>query len=175
MQPQLGLTQPRGVLHMLKRYWYVWMIMLVAVGILGLIEHRFVTRENAWKQAAVYYSQADYSKAAAELEDMPVPTSSKYLRVYSQAMLATGQLDKALAGYIRLHSITKDPATKLTIGNIYNKQQDTQAAADAYKAVIVLDSHNSQAYQNLAAVYKSVGMVDKAREIAAQGVQASKE
>lgn len=156
-----------------KKYWYIIVILLLAVG--GAIGWRVyqMNIDATWSKASDHYGRADYEAAAKLLEGMSMPTDEKRLIVYAQTMLATRQLDKALPAYTKLYELKKDPDVKIKIGNIYNEQKKYDEAAKAYKEIISANTAFVQAYVNLATLYKLQGKNQDAIETAKQGVKSN--
>jgi len=166
-------TKTHKVLQTLRQYWYA--VALVAAIVLALIVWRVneVNTDAAWNKAADDFGRADYAAAAKLIGDKSVPSDEKRLVVYSQTMLATRQLDKALTGYKSLYEKKKDPAFKIIIGNIHNEQKKYDDAAKAYRDIISTNSTYVQAYVNLATLYKLQSKDQDAVDTAKQGVQAN--
>lgn len=161
------------VAKFVKRFWYVPVAVLIIISVLTLIVVRKSHTDQSWKKATDYYGRADYEKAAKALAGLSVPSDAQRLTVYSQTMLATHQLDKALLGYQRLYDIKKDPGVKLIIGNIYNEKKDYEKAEKIYNEAITANPSYVQAYVNLATLYKMQGKNDQAVATAQKGVEAN--
>lgn len=157
----------------LRRYWYIILAIIIILALL-LAWRLYQDHVNAqWSKATDDYGRADYQDAAKILDGMPMPSDPQRLTVYSQTMLATRQLDKALTGYQALYDAKKDPSVKLIIGNIYNEQKKYDDAAKAYSDLIAANSGYVQAYVNLATLDKLQGKTDDAVATAKQGVKAN--
>ncbi len=175
-QPKPTSSEKRRVFYrkikiILKKFWYVLVIVLVAIAVLITLAVLDSNAKASWQKATDYFSRAEYENAAKIIKDMPVPNDQERLRVYSQTMLATGELDKALTGYSKLYEITKDTSSKLIIGNIYNQQKKYDQAITVYREVIAENSSNVQAYVNLATVYRLQGKNGEAVKIANESVK----
>lgn len=150
----------------------------VAVGVVlvgAIVALLFVRAQDAatWKTAQDAYDKADYGKAAQTLKTAALPTEPTRLKVYAESMLATRQLDKALAGYKKLYEAKKDPDVQLKIGNIYNEQKKYDDAEKAYRSVMTSSPTMLQSYINLATMQKLQGKVTDAVATAKKGLEAN--
>lgn len=143
-------------------------VAIVAAVVVWQVIH--ARNEAAWNKATSYYEKAEYDKAADTLKGMGIPSDPKRLQIYSQTMLATKQLDKALEGYQKLYQVKNDSATKLVIGNIYNEQKKPDEAISTYKDIIASDPTYAQAYVNLASLYAMQGKTSEAIATIDQGI-----
>lgn len=174
-----GVSQNRSappshrIVRILRRYWYLLLLVVVVIGALVVWRVNEVSNDAAWNKASDYFGRADYAASAKLIGDKPVPTDEKRLTVYSQTMLATRELDKALSGYKSLYEKKKDPSIKIIIGNIYNEQKKYDDASKVYQDIINTNSTYVQAYVNLATLYKLQGKNQDAVDTAKQGVRAN--
>jgi len=154
-----------------KKFWYI--VAIVVIIIAGLITMLVLENNKtaAWNKASDYFAKADYESAEKLIDNYSIPNDAARQRVYAQTMLATGKLDKALAGYEKLYDTTKDTSAKLIIGNIYNQQEKYDQAIAIYREIIAANSSNVQAYVNLATVYRLQSKNDDAIKIANEAVQ----
>lgn len=161
------------IVGLFRKYWYIAAAVLVTIA--GLVAWNIyqTNQANTWKQATDAFTRADYDSAAKLIQDKAIPTDADHLRVYSQTMLATRHLDKALAGYQRLYEQKKDPSVQLVIGNIYNEQKKYDQALKIYREAITANPGNVQAYVNMATVYKLQNDTSNAIKIANQGVKSN--
>ena len=169
---QSDSKSPKAV-RLLRKYWYIVLLILAVIaGLTGWRMHQMQI-DAKWSKASDYFGRADYKAAAEEIEGLSLPDDEKRLSVYSQTMLATRQLDKALPGYQKLYGVKKDPSVKLVIGNIYNEQKKYDEAAKTYRELIDANASFVQAYVNLSTLYKMQGKNTEAIEIAKKGVAAN--
>lgn len=164
-------SKKKTIKRFFKKYGIVLLIVVLLVILAGYAINQRQSTEQAWDKASDYFSRGDYEKAAKELEGMSVPSDEKKLIVFSQTKLATRQLDDALEGYKKLYEEKKDPGVKLIIGNIYNEQKNYQEAEKIYREAIDTNANYTQAYVNLATLYKMQGDIQNAIEVAQQGVK----
>lgn len=149
-------------------------IVLVAllIGLTGWQIHKNQVN-NTWKRATDYYTKADYTNAAKQLKNVPVPADPTRLAMYAQTMLATRQLPKAETAYTKLYSQKKDPFAKLVLGNVYNEEKKYDKAVQVYQQLIASNPNYTQAYVNLATVYKLQQNTKAAIQTAQNGVKAN--
>lgn len=155
------------------KFWYVFSILIVLVAAIIVWSVLQSNQAAAWDEASDHFKNARYEEAEKIIKDFPVPSEPEKQRVYAQTMLATGNLDKALAGYEKLYASTNDVSSKLFIGNIYNEKKEYDKAIDIYKEVIADNPGNVQAYVNVATVYRLQGKNAEAISIAKQAVEAN--
>jgi tetratricopeptide (TPR) repeat protein len=160
-------------IHIVKKFWYVGVVLLLIVVVAIVWQTRQAAETNKWEKVADYYGKADYAAAAKLLDGTKLPSDPDKLRMYSQSMLATRQLDKALPGYMKLYEVKKDTSVKIVIGNIYNEQKKYTEAEKVYKEIIAANKTNAQTYVNLATLYKLQGKSDEAVAVARQGVESN--
>lgn len=156
----------------IKKFKYVLLvIVLVAAGVI-VWQVRQAAGEARWTRAADHFAKADYEAAAKELEGVDIPRDNvDRLNIYAQSMLATKQLDKAMAGYQALYEQKNDPFAKMVIGNIYNEQQKPEEAIRTYNELIEANPAYTQAYVNLAMLYRVQGNNQDALAVAKKGQQ----
>src|SRR5690606_6747676 len=102
---------------------------------------------------------------------MPLPDDAEQLRIYGQTMQATNHSDKAIEAYKKLYEKEKDPFAKLSLGNVYNQQQNYEEAVKAYQSLIADNPNYIQAYVNLSTVYRLQGKNSDAIDIGKKGLQ----
>jgi tetratricopeptide (TPR) repeat protein len=161
----------KKIINFIKRFWYIFLIAGIVIGVVIGWSISSAREAAAWQRATDAFSRADYESAKKDIDGVAVPGDQDKLKVYAQTMLATRTLDKALVGYENLYKQTKDPATLLILGNIYNQQQKYDKAISTYKDVIANNENNIQAYVNLATVYKLQQKSDEAVATATQAVE----
>lgn len=170
-------TQAKRVLQLIKKtiikFWYIFSIILVLLAALITWQVLEANKASAWEKATDYFSRAEYEEAKNLIKDFPVPSDPEKQRVYAQTMLATGDLDKALAGYEKLYESTNDTSSKLIIGNIYNQKEEYDKAIGIYREIITDNPNNVQAYVNIATVYRLQGKKQDAIAIANDAVKAN--
>lgn len=160
-----------GSVAYLKRYWWAVVVVILLVG--GVVGWWYIghQREQSWVQATDFYRRADYQSAAPILLNLPLPDDAERLRIYGQTMQATNHPDKAVAAYQKLYEKEKDPYAKLSLGNVYNQQQNYDEAIKAYQELIDSNPNYVQAYVNLATVYRLQGNNAEALRVARDGLQ----
>jgi tetratricopeptide (TPR) repeat protein len=163
----------KKLIKIVKKFWYIFSVLIVVIAAVITWQVLQANQAAAWDKAADHFSRAEYEEAEKLIKDFPVPSDTEQLRVYSQTMLATGNLDKALRGYEKLYEVTKDTSSKLIIGNIYNQQENYDKAVGIYKEIIADNPSNVQAYVNISTVYRLQGKKDEASAIAKQAVEAN--
>lgn len=161
----------KKVLKFVKRFWYVFVVLAIIIGVLVAWGIASAREDAAWKRANDAFGRADYETAKKEIGGYGIPSEEARLKVYAQTMLATRTLDNALTGYEKLYASNKDQGTLLILGNIYNQKGDYDKAISTYKQVISNNSANLQAYVNLATVYKLKNDQDKAIATAKEAVE----
>ncbi len=171
--PQSKKSKSSKVLSAIKRFWYI--IVIVIVIVVGVIVWRtnVTNQDNAWARATAFYQKADYDNAAKELAGLPMPSDAVRLKVYAQTMLAKRDVEKALPAYEKLYTATKEPSYKVILGNIYNEQKNYDKAASTYKEVIADNPGYTQAYVNLAILYKLQNKISEAMAIADSAVKSN--
>lgn len=170
-KPKTTRSTNNKIIKFIKRFWYIFLIAGVVIGVAIGWAVSSAREGAAWERATDAFSRADYESAKKEIDSLAIPAEQDKLKVYAQTMLATRTLDKALAGYEKLYNDTKDPATLLILGNIYNQKEDYEKAIATYKEVIANNENNIQAYVNLATVYKLQQKGKEAVVIAEQAVE----
>lgn len=168
-------TKRHGVkcLRSLKRHWYLYATVLAVLAVATGLYLLKTADVATWARAEDYFTRAEYEKAAKILNNKSMPSEKNRLRVYSQTMLATGSLDKALAGYEKIYSNDKDTSAKLIIGNIHNQKKEYDKAIATYKDLIADNPNAVQAYVNLATVYRLKGDSKEAIAISEKAVTAN--
>lgn len=163
----------KSVKKIVVKFWYIFSILIFVLA--GLIVWSVLQSNQAaaWDKATDHFSRAEYEEAEKIIKDFPIPNDAEKQRVYAQTMLATGNLDKALAGYEKLYETTKDVSSKLIIGNIYNQKEEYDKAIEIYKEVIRENPGNVQAYVNAATVYRLQGKKAEAIAISKEAVTAN--
>lgn len=169
-KPTKPSNKIKKILKFIKRFWYVFVVLAIVIGVLIAWGVASAREDAAWQRANDAFGKADYETAKKEIGGYGMPTDEARLKVYAQTMLATRTLDKALEGYEKLYVISKDQGTLLILGNVYNQQGDYDKAISTYKEVISNNSGNIQAYVNLATVYKLKNEQDKAITTAKEAV-----
>lgn len=147
------------------------LVVLIAVLVLGGWAYHRSQVNKQWEQAVDDYHHANYDAAAKIMNHMPMPKDDVRLPAYAQTMLATRQLDKAATAYQALYNQKHDPFAKLVLGNVYNQQKKYDMAAKVYQDLIKANPNYSQAYVNLATMYKLQGKNTDAVAAAKQAVQ----
>ncbi len=171
--PQSKKSKSKNILSIIKRFWY-FIVLAIVVVVGGAIWRTNVTnQDNAWARATAFYTKADYDNAAKELAGLPVPSDAARLKVYAQTMLAKRDLEKALPAYEKLYAATKEPNYKIILGNIYNEQKNYDKAISTYKEVIADNPGYTQAYVNLAILYKLQNKISEATAIANAAVKSN--
>lgn len=165
--------KPSRAMILLRKFWYIALAVAVLAGVLIFLQSRHAAQEQAWKDATNFYTGGNYDRAAQVLEGFDMPTDPVRLKIYAQAMLATRQLDKAVAAYGQLYEMDKDLSVRLIIGNIYTEQKKNDDAAKIYQEIIDADKNYIQAYINLATLDKQQGKLDEARAITTKGIEAN--
>lgn len=156
----------------LKKIRYALLIVVLVVAGVVVWQVRQSAAEARWTRAADHFARADYEAAAKELEGVELPEDNvDRLNVYAQSMLATKQLDKAMAGYQALYEQKNDPFAKMVIGNIYNEQKKPEEAIRTYNELIDANPSYTQAYVNLAMLYRVQGNNQDALAVANKGQQ----
>lgn len=156
------------------RYWYIFALLLVGIIALVFWQVQRAQLETTWNNATDQYSRGDYEAAAKTLEGVSLPNDQERLQVYSQTMLATRDLEKALPGYLKLYEVSPDPTILLTTANIYSEQKKYEQAEKIYKDLIAGNAGYIQAYSNLGSLYLLQGKTTEAIAITKQGVEANK-
>ncbi|MEI7918322.1 MAG: tetratricopeptide repeat protein [Candidatus Saccharibacteria bacterium] len=172
-QSQSKKSKSKSIVSAIKKFWYI-IVIIVAISV-GFFVWRanVVNSDNAWARATAFYQKADYDNAAKEIANLPVPTDNARLKIYAQTMLAKRDLEKALPAYEKLYAATKEPNYKIILGNIYNEQKNYDKAASTYKEVIADNPGYTQAYVNLAILYKLQNKISEAMAIADSAVKSN--
>ncbi len=177
--PQLTKSKSKKSFSIVKKFWYVIVLVVIAVAIFMFWRVNVSNQDSAWNRATAFYQKADYDNVAKEIEGLPVPTDTARLKIYAQTMHAKRDFAKALPAYEKLYTLTKDLNYKIMIGNIYNdsdpknSQKDYDKAASAYKEVIAANSGYTQAYVNLAILYRLQNKTSEAITIANSAVSSN--
>jgi predicted Zn-dependent protease len=132
-QPPRKRNKFWSFMRIVRRYWYIIAGVVIVLAVIIFFQVKQANAEAAWKRAQDSFAKADYDNAAKAMQGLGIPSDPDRLRVYSQTMLATRQLDQALAGYERLYSAKKDPAVKIIMGNIYNEKKQHDKAIELYR------------------------------------------
>lgn len=164
----------------LKKYWFG----IIGVLLLCVLAGAFIVQSNntaaKWDRAQDYFTKADYEKAADELITVKMPSDADKLNVYSKTMHATAndtknkdRYEKALTAYQKLYEIKKDPQTKVMMANIYMQQKNYSPAEKLLDEIIAANPSYTQAYINLATMYRLQGKQTDAIAIAKKGVESN--
>lgn len=179
--PEKSVKKQRfsAVGHRLRTYWYVVVVVVVVLGVGAVYIGMQRSTSAKWEKAEDYFARADYEKAADQLSSVSMPSDTTKLDIYSKTMHATAsahtdRYEKALKAYQKLYEQKKDPQTKIMMANIYNQQQKYDQAQKMLNEVIAANPTYTQAYINLAMIYRLQGKQADAVAIAKKGIEANK-
>lgn len=133
----------------------------------------YIYLPSRWRTANDYYRAANYTKAAAVIRRLPMPSDPHELNVYAQTMFSVSEMDKAKQAYQKHYDKTGDVQSLLMVGNVQQQQKKFEEAQATYRKVIAKNPTYIQAYANGAASYMLANKRPEALKMLTEGVAAN--
>ena len=114
----------------------------------------------------VYDATGDRPHAEAEFRHAIAlqPLNGDAHRALGRFYLAANRLDEAKAEFLAALDIRPDPETWSAMGEIYERQNQTELAAGAWRNVLVFRSFDPRAHRSLGLIYLSRGQIKPAEK-----------